>query len=334
MTTRHIELLETAYDLDIPVSQWVEQLCGPLHAIHAKALGTWVFEFDRRAGDVRLGRSSSTTSEVAARLERSFDEVPLEHHDLFFSTPLLVGTGREQFHKGGFEFEGTSTERLYSELGYHDTLGMAAIDPVGVGIAVGTGFREAIDPSPGQRQAWMQISAHLAAAHRLRRKFGEDPAVERADAILSPNGKLEHVADPITSDLREQLAEAVERVEHARTRARDIEEALSLWRSLVAGEWSLADHFEGSGRRYYVAVRNPPEVAPVKALTRREAEVVAYLALGTKTQAVAYALGVDEITVRGYLKTALAKLGLRSRAELIEVRAMLQSQAHQSSADR
>lgn len=55
------------------------------------------------------------------------------------------------------------------------------------------------------------------------------------------------------------------------------------------------------------------------ALGRREKEILALLALGAGTADVAESLGLSVHTVRGYLKTAFRKLGVRSRAEAVSL---------------
>ena len=184
--------------------------------------------------------------------------------------------------------------------------------------------------SPSTREArhlWSQVAAHLAAAARLRGVVGVEPAVEHADVMMDPGGKVEHLGRELAIDQREQLGEAVRRIERARSRKASDEESLDLWQALVAGEWSLVDHFEGDGRRHYVAVRNPPQGVRSRALSRRESEVVAYVACGTSTKATAYALGLRDATVRRHLHSAMAKLGVKSRAELVTLRETLSSLA-------
>jgi DNA-binding CsgD family transcriptional regulator len=92
-----------------------------------------------------------------------------------------------------------------------------------------------------------------------------------------------------------------------------------LWRALVAARWSLVDHFDADGRRYYVAHRNDPGVADPRALTPRERHVVALAALGRADKLIAYELGLSRSAVAFYLGAARRKLGVGSRTELIEI---------------
>lgn len=322
MVDRRIALVEAAYDLEIPRSEWLTELGQPMRE-SLDGVSPYVFEVNQRDGQFVLSDYQSEDPRVAEQLRRTVATLPPPMLQLFFGTPLLATSSSDVLASSGIPFESTPLPALYAEVGFKDVFAMSAFDPLGDGVGLGVGLREHSNPSADQRVLWTQVAAHVAAAFRLRRRLGGRKPVEQASAVLRTDGNLDHAESGIDSEQRELLRQAVDRVERARVRGRAIDEALELWQSLIAGQWSLADHFEGNGRRFYVAVRNPPEVADSKALTRREAEVVSYLACGTKTNTAAYALGLDQVTVRGYLHTALAKLGMRSRTELIALRSML-----------
>jgi DNA-binding CsgD family transcriptional regulator len=166
------------------------------------------------------------------------------------------------------------------------------------------------------------IAAHLVSAARLRcllDSFGGDPA-DGADAVLDPAGRLHHaVGDAGAAEARDHLEAAVRRLEKARgaLRRSDPEAALALWRDLVDGRWSVVDHVEADGRRWVLARRNAPGDGDPKALTRRERDVAAGAALGRANKLIAYQLGVAPSTVSDPLESALRKLRLASREELI-----------------
>jgi DNA-binding CsgD family transcriptional regulator len=322
MADRRIAIVEAAYDLEIPRSEWLTELGQPMRE-SLDGVSAYVFEINQRDGKFVLSDHQSEDPRVAEQLQRTVAMLPQEMLNLFFGTPLLATSSSDVLGSGGIEFESTPLPALYAEVGFKDVFAMSAFDPLGDGVGLGVGLRERSGPPQDQRVLWTQVAAHVAAAFRLRRRLGGRKVVDEASAVLRTDGKVDHAESGVDSEQRELLRQAVDRVERARARGRATQEALELWQSLIGGQWSLADHFEGNGRRFYVAVRNPPEIAESKALTRREAEVVSYLACGTKTQTAAYALGLDEVTVRGYLRTALNKLGMRSRAELIAVRSML-----------
>ena len=60
-------------------------------------------------------------------------------------------------------------------------------------------------------------------------------------------------------------------------------------------------------------------MAGLARLTERERQVVAFLALGRSTKEIAYVLGISDSTTRVLLGRAAARLGVRSRDELVRV---------------
>lgn len=84
-------------------------------------------------------------------------------------------------------------------------------------------------------------------------------------------------------------------------------------------------HFEFEGHRYAVVADPGPSAealanaAPdiARVLTSRELQIVQLLCMGYLTKQVADRLRISEFTVRSYLKTVYAKLGVRSRAALV-----------------
>ena len=72
-----------------------------------------------------------------------------------------------------------------------------------------------------------------------------------------------------------------------------------------------------------VSRRREQDVCPCKlggllGLSSRERQVVAYAAIGQSTKETAYALGISDTTVRVLLARAMKKLGVQSRARLLE----------------
>jgi DNA-binding NarL/FixJ family response regulator len=57
----------------------------------------------------------------------------------------------------------------------------------------------------------------------------------------------------------------------------------------------------------------------VRALTRREREVVTFIALGYDTREIAATLFVSPETVKSHVRKAMSKLGARTRAQLVAV---------------
>ena len=99
--------------------------------------------------------------------------------------------------------------------------------------------------------------------------------------------------------------------------ASEIEGPLALWWNLVEGRWRFIECFETGGRRYYVAFENRPGPSTATALSPRERSLLALLGSGQSEKSARYALGVGPSAVSRLLKATLAKLGLRSRTELV-----------------
>ncbi|HET7543600.1 MAG TPA: helix-turn-helix transcriptional regulator [Polyangiaceae bacterium] len=180
--------------------------------------------------------------------------------------------------------------------------------------------------SPRTRYVWRKIMAHLAAGLRLRRllghaAFSRSVPVEHAEAVLSPQGKIEHArGDASTRDGREALRDALTRIDAARAAASEdrAEHAIELWRGLISGRWSLAEHFERDGRRYFVAFRNDPQFAKQRALSPRELQVLSYRRMGCSNKLIAYSLGLSQTSVVKYLGRAREKLGGKSALDALQ----------------
>jgi DNA-binding CsgD family transcriptional regulator len=168
---------------------------------------------------------------------------------------------------------------------------------------------------------WGMCAAHIGAALRLRRTLCEDPFAD-AEAVLEPSGAFAHAESPAQpSSARAALRDAVIASERARGSMRRAEpdRALELWQALVAGRWSLIEHFDTDGHRYLVARKNDPAVADPRGLSLRERQVAAYAALGHPVKLIGYELGLAPSTVSKHLKCAMTKLGVSAPAELMQV---------------
>jgi DNA-binding NarL/FixJ family response regulator len=170
--------------------------------------------------------------------------------------------------------------------------------------------------SPQTVRVWHRLAAHISAGNRLRstlEHFAQSNAdsLARAEAILSHAGKVEHATGPAESkQAREALRNALVRIDAARSERDDAPRAVELWRGLVAGRWSLVEHFERDGRRYYLAHKNDPELGPDRALSERERQVLGYAELGHSNKLIGYSLGLSTSTVATLLGRARKKLGI------------------------
>src|SRR5262249_33539384 len=152
----------------------------------------------------------------------------------------------------------------------------------GVGCATGTGesvtfmalLKERRNPTALERKRWPQVAAHIGAGLRLRNKLRNlSPEALPVEAVLDAQGKMHDGQGPATGrDSRENLREAVLRIERARTNAgrSEPDAALDNWEALVEGRWSLVDRFDSDPKRYVIAVNNDPAHPDPRGLTAQE----------------------------------------------------------------
>jgi len=195
-------------------------------------------------------------------------------------------------------------------------LGINGLDPSWRGCMLAIAVRRT-SQSARTAHIWQRLAAHISAGNRLRTRLealsngGVDP-LSQAEAVLTPNGKVEHATGPAEPrDAREALREALARIDAARSEGEDARRCVDLWHGLVGGRWSLVDHFERDGKRYYLAHKNDPELAADRELTPRERLVLGYAELGNSNKLISYSLGLSSSTVSTLLGRARKKLGMR-----------------------
>jgi len=172
------------------------------------------------------------------------------------------------------------------------------------------------------------VGAHFSAALRLRRALARgapttpEPREEDAatEAVLSPNGRILDARGVGKSlRVRQSLSEAVVRSERARGRLRrtSSEEATGLWQALVSGRWSIVEVVERDGKRMLLARANTPSFPDRVALDKEESDVIWLVAMGHSYKYVGYELGLGPSTVVRRLNTAMLKLGVANRRDLL-----------------
>lgn len=204
--------------------------------------------------------------------------------------------------------------------GIRDVVNVNAYDPSGIGVMLAAPLAAVRERRAGEAQTWTRVAAHIASAFRLRRR--EKPSPDAATAVLDTSGRIAHACDGQTAHrLHDKLKSAVLRMEKARgpMRRSDPDGAVELWRTLVDAELTLLDHFERGGKRYVIAVANPPCGKNDAGLPRRERQVVAAAAAGRSNKLIAYELGLAHSTVRVLLARAARRLGAKSRRELVAI---------------
>jgi DNA-binding NarL/FixJ family response regulator len=92
----------------------------------------------------------------------------------------------------------------------------------------------------------------------------------------------------------------------------------ALWRALVEGRFRFVECFERSGWRYFVLSENL-DGGRDRRLTPRERSLVEAVGRGESEKGVAFGLGVTPSTASSLLRSALLKLGLRSKVDLVKL---------------
>jgi DNA-binding CsgD family transcriptional regulator len=237
---------------------------------------------------------------------------------------MILGTATRRLGLDLHEMMKTDVyERHLRPVGICDTLSFRVPDPSGLLVLLSAPQPDARQPSNPETTRWGRIGAHVAAGARLRGSRWDrsgDPS-KGADAVLSPSGAVHHAEKAAQGRAtRDALRTAARAIDRARSKARsDDDGALDLWRGLVAGRWSLVDRFDTDGRRFVVARKNDPQVPDPRALSMRERQVLAYVALGHPLKLVAYTLGLTVSTVALHRKRAMRKLGLKTQADVAHV---------------
>lgn len=129
-------------------------------------------------------------------------------------------------------------------------------------------------------------------------------------AAATPLPEAPEVALAAPGDLRDAAVAACEDPEAATPNL------CALWRALLDGRFRFVECFDRRGWRYFV-LRENLDAGDDARLTARERYLVEVVGRGKSEKAVAFALGVTPSTASAILKSALSKLGLRSKVDLV-----------------
>lgn len=317
-----IRLAQLAYQLDIPDSQWFSTVAEAAAVLTPEGVGAMVYAFDASGWNgvqIPSWGSSGISEEFAAATLELNRRTTAAEAEVFYRRGILCGTVSEQLTSTGrTRPEGSTYDVTVAGLGIPDSFGLTASAPDGRGIVVNAPLSTSIRLNARTRRLWSRLAVHLQAGYRLRRNLQSGSA--RRGAVVDPDGRVEDArADARCPSAREHLARAARSIDRARSKRGpdDAREALDLWEGLVDGQWSLVEHFERDGRRYFLAYENPCDIEDPRALTPRERQVVAHIGQGDSNKWAAYQLGIRVGTVAKLLERALYKLGVSNRQELV-----------------
>ena len=210
-----------------------------------------------------------------------------------------------------------------------DVLFITAVDQKGSGVALVAPLPEITTLSRQDAQRWQMLAAHVEAGHRLRHAIGGEASEPEAppglphDAEAIFGARSFRITDAVgrakERTTENKLRDAAIEVDRARGSMRDTDpdSALEIWKALVRGRWSIVDWFDTDGRRFVLAIPNSPEVTDPRGLSERESQVVASAVMGHTNKMIAYRLGLSTSRVSTLLRSAMRKLGVRTRAHLV-----------------
>lgn len=312
-----VEAIYSHLDAETP-GQWLARILPHVTACVGWERGGYAYAYDLRGPTERWALSLPVThdlpDEVATTVLRCFEAVTPEMNRRLFLTSGPSGTFSN--------LAGTTFDRMPGEggmsaqAGVRDCAFVNAANPDGDGVVFNITTSEPRTLKAAERKRLAMIASHVAAAQRLLRSLvRRDPSPA---AIFEASGKVAHVEAGHEGAIG-ALRERVRAVDRARGRLRrtDADAALASWEALLRGEYSVVDRFESDGRRYVVAFVNGPQLVDPRGLTAAEGAVAAWAARGHPQKLIAYELGLAQGTVGALLTRAYAKLGVRSRPELI-----------------
>jgi DNA-binding CsgD family transcriptional regulator len=316
---RLVELVEAIYAVEEPVDGWLRGVLEAARPVldRGEGIGGVAYDLSDQA-KVRVfaldGIGITPEWLQAGVAMHQSDEIRATMHQTYRK---VVGTNRDVRDPRARAI----TQAWFERYGYADDLVVSGYNASGIGCALHAFSRKAYRFTRRDRELFARVALHLAAGSRLLHRLSsrETEGEPKIEAVLDPEGKVHDASAPAKSkDARAHLAAAVRRREWARGPARaDPARALPAWKGLVAQRWSLVDQFESDGRRYVLARENEPSTRGPRNLSARERQVASLAALGRTNKEIAYELGLAHATVRVLLSRAAAKLGARTRRELV-----------------
>jgi DNA-binding CsgD family transcriptional regulator len=324
-TTDLLDVVDAAYKVDLPDAEWLRELAHAARPHLDHGLGVAAFEYYKPEG---------AQPTIAQRFHLAMPDKLEAIYGTVFATmdpairllpfrlgPCITGSElmgmREQFR------DEPHMKKFVHCFGMYDSIWITAAETSGRGVGFHAGRPEVKWASSAEKKRWGRVAAHLSTAVRLRhalRSRGANHGSEVGEAVLDPKGRVHDASGAARSPAaRELLRRAVLALEESRGALRDTDPDASLEarKALVSARWSLLDRVELDGKRYIVARENPPGAPGPAALSARERQVLGFAKLGHHNKLIAYELGIASSTVRVLLARAAAKLGVRSRRDLL-----------------
>jgi len=322
-----LNIVEIAYHVELDDAAWLAALAEAVLPHLGEGFGVAAFEYYRPGEslpEVVQWCHLGIPKKLAALYPTIFQKMDPEIRQRPFRMGPCITGSQMMGLRHGFLDE-PHMKQYAQKFGMYDSVWITAAEPSGRGCGFHAGRPRLTRASSAQIRQWGRIAAHLSNAVRLRHAMKvvrPGMAIPEPEAILDPSGKIHDATGEARSErARDLLRRAVRMIEKSRgpLRKKDPDKSLASWKALVDGRWSLVDQIEQNGQRYIVARENEPTAQGPDVLTKRQKEIVGYAQLGHHDKLIAYDLGISPSTVRVQLFKAKAKLGVRSRKELLEV---------------
>jgi DNA-binding NarL/FixJ family response regulator len=317
--THAIDVVEAAYSLTGSEQEWLDAVLGALGRDVDLGGGAYAFTGRLRPGGIDM--TSFAHRNVDARFLASVAEMNRDIPSDAWAelASRTVSCGGIAKHYGEDHLSVRGLRQAGAPYGVTDALALFARDAEGC-VFNATGLAQASVRTPARVAAvWRRVGIHVVCAARLRHRLGASATAP--EALLDAGGTVHHAEPSVAADrsARDRLAAAARAIDRARTtRVRATpERALELWEGLVAGRWSLVDHWESEGRRYIAAFANQPEVPDPRSLSPQERIVVRYVVLGSSNKEIAFSLGLPLESVETAVSRILRKLRCRRRSDLV-----------------
>lgn len=309
-----IDLVEASYRLELDDNAWLDAIARAAAPELDRGAGVVAYTADPVTQRVRAMGATHATPGLFALVERLTKDAPAVVKTAVRDTLHgLYALGETFFHNPELRADWSTMVAPYP---FADGI-VFLVREVDQLVALWAPSTERETIGPVVRRMWGQVATHITAAGRLRSALARQ---REPEAIVDVNGRLQHASGKAKQrGAQHALRDAVLRIEQARgpIRRRDPAAALDLWTGLVQGRWSLVDYFDHDGRRFLAAHPNAPGVIDPRALRAREIEVLRLAQTGASPKEIAYALGFSVTNVRAVLSSALRKLGLRDRGDLL-----------------
>ncbi len=310
--TQVLDIVEAIYRAERSDRAWIEGILAAAAPMLDRGLGLAGFPFEARESGLDVPWVKPLGTPAKLRPKVLLAVLAQAREDARVAHVYRRGVCETASEAGLNDYPGWEP---LAKSGVLDFLGINGVDTRGHGVLLGAFLPRVTRLDPQFRERLTRVAAHLGGGQRYRSIVkGAAP-----EAVFSAGSKLLHAEGGATDTrARAALSRAVVALDRARGRQRrtDPDAALAAWKGLVAGRWSLVDEFESDGKRYVVARENEPASVPIAALSKREQQVVGYVAAGHSSKLIAYELGISDSTVRVLLSRAMQRLNVKTREAL------------------